>query len=1213
LGYVSLGVADRGPLAAFPAFSKAARQAGIKPVYGMEADIVLPSTSMAAASTVRPATFFARDKQGMDNLARLASLAYARWPQEEQPLSWEAVAEHSAGLALVLLAQNEGTLASASADDLDQWGASIRGCFGETAFIGVAHQDVQGLIAAAERMALQMVAMPAARYIRPEDKLSYEALQVARSRAGWAQSAHGSVVASGSCTQHLLSPEDVAAQWATYPEALENAAQLTEMCAGVGYLDEFATQTLQAGTPVERPRLQSLAEEHLLRRLEVDTLPEAVRQWLDDELAAYDKQNALAAWSALGAICERARSRNGSPASPLGAPLGTVDGSLLAYAFGISLINPVDYPRPSWLLANEGTRVLPVPGIELPANKRDEMIADLAHGYGDERTALAACFIDIDPLMALSAASEVLGTGADIRPLALQAISQGWSAFAADQTGSESEVITPAGLALTLKATPIAVKPDPDMLLVAPAGAKLPSWLPVLRRDESRTSAWVPVTEETVAEMRLPAVALRPSATLAALANTVAYIAQYPVPGLAVEDLDLTGYPQLSPEVSKALTKGDLVGIPYLSPAAVKGWKGELTPAALATLVARSAATRKPADAPKLDAWAEHTENTGGSLLFRDQFEVLVTAVAGFAPAEAHHLRRLLLKGGTDDATVQLKERFSTGCVERGIDAEATETLWQGLAASAPDLQSRCSIAVRARTVMWAAFFKATHPAAFVAAHLLTAIGRGATAVPQLVGAAHRLGVGIKAPDVSHSQPVPTLERGGSEWTILWGLTLLPGWSPEVASRFAAARPRGGFTGMADLVQAAVVAGANMEQLEVLVRSGACDSLGGKARSRDGLLEALPEWLDWARSGEADSNAAGAGPVDLFSFNDAQPAAPPSEEATLGNDAPTPRERYLRREWELTQLGVAFTPATEMESLKREIERSHLRARLLRSAQIGEEHVGKSINLVGLLTCVRTVSSPPTNGSAPGECMCVAWVEDTEGAIELVAFPQSYKRHADLWAENRAVIVTGRVRKHAEGDVYLLCEHLAAFEEAPEEAELTIKVKQSKKAQAALEEVTAKVSPPGTNGTNGSNGSHAPGPMTAHAPAPKPATIPPTPTAAAVPTPMTAAASTANTATTAPTMTNPATTTTGGPPAHKIIITLPISEDDRADIDRMIALKEILQEHPGTDVVTLRIPYAPEPGHLTTAQLPRGVAYNTVLEAEVVRLLGTEAIAVIRL
>ncbi|MDQ5826768.1 MAG: PHP domain-containing protein [Chloroflexota bacterium] len=1219
LGYQSLGVADRGPLAAFPLFSKAARAAGIRPVYGMEADIVLPSTGVAEEPGTLPAAFFARDRQGMDNLAKLASLAYARWPREEQPLAWETVAEHSAGLALVLLVDNAG------AGDLDRWGEKVRDSFGEAAYIRLAPPGAESnrttqekLIAVAGRMGLSVIAMPAARYVRPQDRLSYQALQVARRRAGWATDARTEAEADSPVAQHLLSPDEVSSLYPACPEALENAARLAEMCAGVGYLDEFATETFQVDMQAERSRLRSLTEERLLLRLETDTLPEAVRQWLDDELAAYEKQNALPAWSAIASVCGKARNGNGQPAMPLGAPLGTADGSLMAFAFGISTVNPVDYPRPAWLTTGESSRILPVPGVEVPANRRDEILTALARNYGQDRTALSACVIDIDPLTALSAASEVLGTGADIRSLALQAMSQGWGALAADQAGSNTESPTPAGLAMTLRGAPVAFKSDPDMLLVAPTGGRFPDWLPMLRLVAGQPSAWVPMTEEVVAEMRLPAVTLRPSAALAALASTLTYAAQYPVPGLALAELDLTGYPQLSAEAGAALAKGELVGIPYLSAGAVKGWKGELTPEAVAALAARSVATHKPPAAPKLDQWTEHTADTGGTLLFRDQFEALVMSVAGFSPTDAYRLRALLLRGSADEPTVQLKEAFVTGCTEKGVDAEATEALWQALAASAPDLQSRCSIAVRARTAMWAAFFKSAHPAAFLAAHLSACIERGAAMVPPLVGAAHRLRVGIKAPDASHSQPAPTLERGGSEWTILWGLALLPGWSKDEAARFVAARPRGGFTGMSDLVASAVDASLTLDQLETLVRAGACDTLSGKARSRDGLVEALPEWLEWARADKAQTDGAGAtGPVDLFSFNDAQSPAPPSEEATLSSATPTPRERYSRREWEVRQLGVAFTQASEIESLKRTLDRSHLRSRLLRSVQVGEEHVGKSVNLVGLLTCVRLVSPPGSNGKSPVEPMSVAWLEDAEGTIELVAFPPGYKRHADLWAENKPVIVTARVRKHDEGDIYLLCEHMAPFEEAAEEAELTVKVKQSKKAQAALEEVTAKANAHGGNGTNGYNGANngngthaAAAPAPTHAPTTKPPTTAPTPTQAPAATPIAAATSTA---TTAPTMTNPATITTGGMPAHKIIITLPITEDDQADIDRMIALKEILHEHPGSDAVTLRIPYAPEPGYLTTAQLPRGVAYNTVLEAEVVRLLGTEAIAVIRL
>ncbi|HEY0072160.1 MAG TPA: PHP domain-containing protein, partial [Chloroflexia bacterium] len=358
LGYKGLGVADRGPLVGFPAFSKAAREAGIQPIYGMQAGILLPATKDAKAlkPQVQPAVFFTRDKQGLDNLARLASVAYARWPQEEQALDWVAVAQHARGLALVVLSDSEGHLgaasASAGATELAEWGASARECFGDDAYVALAQQGEEGTHASAEQVAataqqmgLPTIAMPAARYIRPEDKLAYQALRVARRRAGWGRDTGMEAQASEQATQHLLSPDDANSLYARWPEALENAARLAETCAGVGYLDELATGSFRASMQAEKTRLRRLAEEHLLRKLGADGLTDAVRRWLDDELAAYDMQNALPAWTALASVCDAALSRDGKPAFPLGAPLGTADGSLLAYAFGISPISPVDYPR----------------------------------------------------------------------------------------------------------------------------------------------------------------------------------------------------------------------------------------------------------------------------------------------------------------------------------------------------------------------------------------------------------------------------------------------------------------------------------------------------------------------------------------------------------------------------------------------------------------------------------------------------------------------------------------------------------------------------------------------------------------------------------------------------------------------------------------------------------------------------------------------------
>ena len=63
----------------------------------------------------------------------------------------------------------------------------------------------------------------------------------------------------------------------------------------------------------------------------------------------------------------------------------------------------------------------------------------------------------------------------------------------------------------------------------------------------------------------------------------------------------------------------------------------------------------------------------------------------------------------------------------------------------------------------------------------------------------------------------------------------------------------------------------------------------------------------------------------------------------------------------------------------------------------------------------------------------------------------------------------------------------------------------------------------------------------------------------------------------------------------------------------MIALKRLLRAHPGPDTVTLRVPYSPETGDVTSAKLPWGVRYESGLETDIRALFGPEALALIKL
>lgn len=1212
LGYKSLGIADRGPLAGLPSFALAARQAGIQPVSGMEIEVLLPSSGGAKK---QPVALFARDTQGLESLGTLASVAYAHWPNREEAVTWEGLARHAAGLVLVLLACEANGQASAfvaaTAGIQAEWGGTLKGWFGEAAFVGLPHSGRSSddelaahVVAAAGQLGLPLLATPAARYIRPEDAPACNALAAARRRAGWKQG-EIDVADCPNGAEYLKSPDEAAGVFAQWPQAVENVARVAQMCSGVDVLDLFASSQGQAHD--EREQLQRVATERLLNRLAIDNLPSDVQQRLQQEVDALSSRGLLPAWSALATMGDVLQKlRNGQAQVPLGAPLGAADGSLLAYALGVSPLNPVEYAPPAWLASPQtslpATSHLPPPGVEVPDSKRDTLLAAISREYGPGRTALAACPIDIDPLTAVWAARRVLGEdGGEAPALALQAMSKGWEVLVA--AAQEDSAV--AKLALSLQGSPLLFKPDSDTLLIAPSGGPLPTWLPVLHVESTQAAGWVPWAEETVARIGFPAMTLRPSASLSLLDSTLHLAAQYPVPGLAAEELNLSRFPGLSAEAIASIGIGESLGIPYLSAAAFKGWKGDFSAENVAMMVAKSMGRGKPPAAPTLDVWAEKTASTGGSLLYRDQFDAIAQEAAGLSPHEAATLRRTIA-GKDAYALTQAQAAFAERCAEHGLDKEGVEALWRALSGCVAGLQSRYAAASWGRVAAWVAHLKAAHPAAFMAALLGDNITRAHTPVPLLAAECLRLGVPIKAPNADYSLAVPSLEREGAGWAVLWGLAQTPGWSRQAAERFIALRPKGGFAGISDLMLAAVDADLSLAQMESLVRSGGCDTVGGQARSREGLLEMLPVWLEWAQAARQARAEAGKGQMDMFALAEVAPLTMPDEKSTLHRKL-SPRERYLLRLWEEEHLGAGFTEAAEIEDLNKALEDSgHLRSRLLTSAQLTDKHIGKSVYLVGLLTSV-TLITPPISmddsderdvnaTGATGDRMALAWVEDREGTVELVAFPPSYKRHAQLWTESSLVTITARVRKHADGALYLLCEHLAAFHGAVKEAEISITVKQTTKktAAATTQQPQAKPAPletamvgapsPHGNGANGaSNIDH---------------------TGSA---PTTAADS--STASTSPAMIS----ISGESTSYKLTITLPVTNDDRADIDHMIALKELLSEHPGPDPVTLRIPYNPDNGAVTTAQLPHGVAYSTLLEAQIVSLLSPQAVEVSKL
>jgi DNA polymerase III alpha subunit len=558
LGYKAPALADRAPLAGLHAFLDAARREGLTPICGAELDVLLPTGDARKAEHIStPAVLFARSDAGIASLSRLCALAYAGWPTSEEAVTWEALVEHSPGLVLVLLGEDAAGAATPLVDlapkKLAELGSVLKAHFGDAAFMGLPHTGEatasplsDQVASAAEHMGLPLVAMPVARYLNSDDAPSYVALCHAREQSGWAGIRdQGSGIRNGA---YLRSPDEAAALFSKWPSAVENVARIVEMCDQIQNSSPSAHEFIIQNSD-DSAALGRIAERRLLELLSVEELPVDMRERLDAELLVVGRYGRAQAWLALGSLVEVARSNR----VPLGAPLGMSDGALLSYALGLSLLNPMPYARPAWLSLGDEADSPPLPGIEVPSNRREMLVSALAKEYGAARIAHAACAVDITPIVAAQAAGAVLNVPGDVtRDSLSRAMEKGWSAFDTSDPGTPDSLQQSLGnIALSLRDAPLSFKPDPDTLLIMPElpdpknksgdGATQPTSLQ-LRPVElsSGKGKWVPWAEEALCRLSYPAISLLPSQALDVLDRALALAAKHPVSGLPISTLEMS-------------------------------------------------------------------------------------------------------------------------------------------------------------------------------------------------------------------------------------------------------------------------------------------------------------------------------------------------------------------------------------------------------------------------------------------------------------------------------------------------------------------------------------------------------------------------------------------------------------------------------------------------------------------------------------------------
>src|SRR5579859_6170250 len=269
--------------------------------------------------------------------------------------------------------------------------------------------------------------------------------------------------------------------------------------------------------------------------------------------------------------------------------------------------------------------------------------------------------------------------------------------------------------------------------------------------------------------------------------------------------------------------------------------------------------------------------------------------LAGFTMSEADILRAAM---GKKDKVKMARQRtkFVAGAVEREIPPATAEALFEGIAKFAEYGFNRAHSAAYGVVAYQTAYLKANYTLEYMTSLLIHMEGSADKVATAIVDCRLR-GIEVLAPDINHSRADFSMSDG----RILFGLAAIKNVGQHAVETIVAMREADGpFKSLEDLCErTAAIQDVNRRVLEALVQSGACDSLGERAR----LLAVLEHFIARAEQARKDREA---GQTNWF---DAIGVDEDDKNFGLAIDvAPMQGEEKLRLEKELLGLYLSDHP-----------------------------------------------------------------------------------------------------------------------------------------------------------------------------------------------------------------------------------------------------------------------------------------------------------------
>ena len=1013
----AIAITDHGNMFGAIDFYQTAYKTGIKPIIGCELYVAPGSRfsreSNSKTENARHIVVLARNIHGYRNLIKLTSMGYLEGfyyrPRVDKELL-KQFGDGLIGLSACLHGEISEHLLRGDKESAAKAALEYRDIFGDGNFYleimenGIPEQrDVnRGLIELGEKLSIPIVATNDCHYLNPEDAEAHDILlciQTGRT----IEDADRMKFATNEF--YLKPPEEMIKSFSYCPESIDNTIKIAEKCNLTLTFDNIFLphfEIEQEKTLDEYLRdLAKIGLENILTSVGGEERDKYLKR-LHQELDIIQSMGFSGYFLIVSDFINYAKKKN----IPVGPGRGSVAGSLVAYALGITSIDPIRYGLFFERFLNPDRKSMPDIDTDFCIEGRDEIIRYVTNKYGSDHVAQIVTFGTMQAKQVIRDVGRALNM----------------------PYGEVDRIAKLVPNVLNIKLEE-AIKMEPRLQSEERNNEKVRKLLSLsrslegLNRHSSTHAAGVVISDKPLVE-RVPLyknqkeevmtqfsmddiqsvgltkfdfLGLR---TLTVIRDALDFIKK----GRGI-DLDINKIPLDDSRTYQLLMRGETDGVFQLESSGMKDIVVSMKPDCIEDIIAllslyrpgplksgmvpefisrKHGKTRIKYEVPALEAILKETY---GVILYQEQVMQIASVLANYSMGEADTLRKVMSKKNPADMEKE-KPKFLAGARKNKIPEEKARKIFEQMATFAGYGFNKSHSAAYAMISYHTAYLKTHYPVEFMTA-LLTSEKNNRDKIIKYISSCKEMGIDVLPPDINES--ITDFSVLGTK--IRFGLAAVKNVGAGAVDSIIESREKGGaFTSLSDLCRRVDLRKINKRVIESLIKCGAFDSFGKMRRQLMEGFEKIVEATQRRKKNGPSSQSS------LFTHDDAKREGGESlrDDEHLPDVPEWDAAERLAHEKETLGFYITGHPLLRFADQLQNLTDAD-------SENIIHKRDGETVHVAGTVGNVKTVLTKKK------DTMAYVTLEDMKGSIELIVFSDMFKKYSTVLQSGEPVMVTGTV------------------------------------------------------------------------------------------------------------------------------------------------------------------------------------------------------------